>query len=152
MEKGFLPEAIINYISLLGWNPKTTDEIFSLSQLIDNFKLEDVHKSGAVFDIERLEWFNAGYISSYDEQTLWNKIRTYLTRYDAKYLEHISAFPEEYILKIIFELKTRLKKLSDFKLYSSFFFRDIPNIDLDLLVNEKMKIVSLADAKEFLSL
>ena len=80
LEKGFIPEAILNYIALLGWNPKTTQEIFSIQDLIEKFKLEDVHKAGAVFDVTRMEWFNSQYIQSYSLETLWNKIQTYLHR------------------------------------------------------------------------
>jgi len=95
---------------LLGWNPKTTEEIFSLSELISRFKLEDVHKAGAVFDIERLEWFNSRYIISYSIETLEGKLRTYLRRYNPKLLETLSRFPEEYNRKILSELQTRMKR------------------------------------------
>ncbi len=151
LEKWYLPEALINYISLLGWNPKTTREIFSLSELIENFKLSDVHKAGAVFDEERLEWFNAQYISRYDTTILWNKIQTYLKRYDAEYGEAIKIFPEAYILKIVWELQTRVKKLSDFREYSQFFFEELWEVDRDLFVNPKMKIENIAQAKDFLT-
>ena len=152
LEKGYLPEAILNYISLLGWNPKSEKEIFSLEELIEAFRLEDVHKAGAVFDIERLEWFNAQYIMSYATLSLWNKLKTYLQRYDSEYLSVIESFPEEYSLKILEELKTRCKKLSDFRELTEFFYTDIWEIDLDMMVNKKMKIESIADVKKALQL
>lgn len=150
LEKGFLTEAILNYISLLGWNPKTTEEIFTLEELIERFKLEDVHRAGAKFEEERMEGFNAHYIKSYSSEVLWNKIKTYLSRYDAEYLEKISKFPEEYLLKIVGELQTRMKKLWDFKQLTAFFFEDLKDLDTDLIVNQKMKIESLADVKKSL--
>ncbi|MCX6810326.1 MAG: glutamate--tRNA ligase family protein [Candidatus Berkelbacteria bacterium] len=59
---GYLPEALVNFMALLGWNPKDDREIFSLDDLIREFKLENVNKSGAIFDIEKLNWMNGGYI------------------------------------------------------------------------------------------
>ena len=150
LEKWYLPEALLNYISLLGWNPKTTQEIFSISELIDIFKLDDVHKAGAVFDVERLDWFNSQYIMSYEAETLWNKLKTYLQRYDIQYLEKISEFPEVFTLKILNELKTRLKKLADFKELTEYFYEDIWELDIELIVNKKMKVENIADAKKTL--
>ena len=150
LQKGFLPEALLNYISLLGWNPKTTEEIFSMSQLIERFELTEVHKAGAVFDVERLEWFNSRYIINYDTDTLYNKLVTYLQRYDAAYLAHIKTFPEAYTKNILCELKTRLKRLEEFKDLSFFFYEDIGEPALGLLVNPKMKIESLSEVKKFL--
>lgn len=152
LEKWYLTEALINYIALLGWNPKTTEEIFTLWELIERFKLEDVHKAWAVFDTERLDWFNAKYITSYEIETLWNKLKTYLNRYDKEYLEEISQFDEWFVLKILQELQTRMKKLSDFHELTAFFFRDIKDLDTELIVNKKMKIETVADAKKSLEL
>ena len=150
LEKWYLPEALLNYISLLGWNPKTTEEIFTLSELTQKFKLEDVHRAGAVFDVERLDWFNSQYIINYESATLWNKLRTYLKRYNPEYLEKIWEFPEEYTLKILEELKTRMKKLNDFQELTEFFYDDIAELNTELIVNKKMKIENLADVKKSL--
>jgi len=62
IEKGFLPEALINFIALLGWNPKQDEEIFSLDEMIKKFELKDIQKSGAVLDMEKFEWMNGQYI------------------------------------------------------------------------------------------
>jgi len=147
LEKGFLTEAILNYIALLWWNPKTTEEYFTLSELIDRFKLSDVHRAGAVFEEERMEWFNAHYIKNYDTEKLWNKLETYLRRYDKEYLDKISTFPKEYNLKILAELQTRLKKLWDYKDLTSLFYHDVADLDAELIVNTKMKIESLEQVK-----
>jgi len=143
---------MINYISLLGWNPKTTEEIFSLSELIKRFKLEDVHKAGAVFDEERMEWFNAKYIAQYSPETLWNKIKTYLRRYDSEYLEQISHFDEKFHFKVLSELQTRMKRLSEFRVITGFLYGDTQELTTDLFLNQKMKIESLADVKKSLEL
>lgn len=70
-EKGYLPEALVNYLALLGWNPGTEQEIFSIDELIKEFKIERINKSGAVFNEEKLQWVNKEYIKkiSFDEQT-----------------------------------------------------------------------------------
>lgn len=152
LQKWFLPEAMLNYISLLWWNPKTTEEIFSLSELIDRFKLSDVHKAGAIFEEERMAGFNAEYIKSYDTDKLYSKVKTYLGRYDSEYLEKISVFPDEFIIKILAELQTRMKILWDFKSLTEYFFEDIADLDTDIIVNEKMKVSSLSDAKKSLQM
>lgn len=152
LEQGFIPEAILNYIALLGWNPKTTQEIFSLSQLIEAFKLSDIHKAGAVFDIVRMEWFNSQYIISYSREELWNKIQNYLKKYNPRYLEKILEFDSAYTLKIIWELQSRIKILSEFEELTSFFYSDAAEaIQTELLVHEKMKIMNEEDAKKYLT-
>lgn len=65
-DKGYLPEALINFVALLGWNPGTEEEIFSLSELVKVFDLKKVHKSGAVFDVAKLDWMNGEYIKKMD--------------------------------------------------------------------------------------
>ncbi|MDD5489513.1 MAG: glutamate--tRNA ligase, partial [Candidatus Moranbacteria bacterium] len=62
MKKGYLPEAVINFIALLGWNPKTEKELFTLEELIEEFDISKLNKSGAIFDTEKLDWMNGLYI------------------------------------------------------------------------------------------
>jgi len=121
-----------------------------MPELIERFELSDVHKAGAVFDMERLEWFNSRYIINYDTGILYNKLITYLQRYDKDFLEVLKANDETYNKKILSELKTRLRKLSEYRELTSFFYTDAIKMRTDLLVNPKMKIESLADAKQFL--
>lgn len=71
-ERGFLPEAMLNYIAVLGWTPPSEKEILSLQDMIAEFELEDLHKSGAVFDIEKLRWFNRQYLVQMPENTFEN--------------------------------------------------------------------------------
>jgi len=66
--KGFLPQALVNFVALLGWNKGDDQEIFSLEELIEYFSLERVNKAGAVFDLKKLEWMNGHYIRNIDEQ------------------------------------------------------------------------------------
>lgn len=148
LQKWYISEAILNYIALLGWNPKTTEEIFSLSELIERFKLEDVHKAWAVFDIERLEWFNSRYILSYSLENLESKLKTYLRRYNPQLLEALGNFPEDYNRKILSELQTRLRKFSDFEELTNFFYEEKESFDTSIFINHKMKIADLKDVRE----
>jgi glutamyl-tRNA synthetase len=66
IKKGYLPEAMINYLAFLGWNPGTEKEIYSMEELLKEFSLERVHKAGAVFNIEKLNWYNAYYLKKID--------------------------------------------------------------------------------------
>lgn len=68
-EKGFLPEALRNYIAVLGWTPPSGKEILSLEDMVTEFELADLHKSGAVFDVEKLRWFNRHYLLNLDDKT-----------------------------------------------------------------------------------
>lgn len=62
-EQGYLPEAILNFMALIGWNPGTDEEMFSLSELIETFDLSKVQKGGAIFNVEKLKWYNKAYLS-----------------------------------------------------------------------------------------
>jgi glutamyl-tRNA synthetase len=73
-EKGYLPEAVINIIAFLGWNPGTEQEIYSLEQLVDAFSMEHVHKAGAKFNFEKAKWFNEHYIKTASDERLANHI------------------------------------------------------------------------------
>ena len=73
-KKGFLPEALTNFVALLGWHPRDDREMFSLDELVREFSLERVNKAGAVFDLAKLRWMNAEYIKAEDEDTLFAHI------------------------------------------------------------------------------
>jgi len=72
LQKGYLPETIINFVALLGWHPKNEQEIFSLPELEKEFSLKRIHKSGAVFDIEKLNWMNGQYLKNIPIDILMN--------------------------------------------------------------------------------
>lgn len=80
--QGFLPEALINFLALIGWNPGTDQELFSLEELIEAFTLEKVQKGGAVFNIEKLRWFNREYIQKLPEATVTEEIRKYFAKFE----------------------------------------------------------------------
>jgi glutamyl-tRNA synthetase len=101
---GYLPEALINFMALLGWNPGDDREIFSLKQLIDKFDLERVGKSPAIFDGEKLDFFNGHYLREKSDQEIVKMILELKPEY--KKIKNLSRFVQ---LE-----KTRIKKLADF--------------------------------------
>ena len=78
LKKGYIPEALTNYIAMLGWSAPDGREIFSMNEIIDEFSLDRIHKSGAVFDVEKLNWVNSQYIKAMDDEELAYDLREYL--------------------------------------------------------------------------
>jgi glutamyl/glutaminyl-tRNA synthetase len=74
LDDGYLPEAVLNFIAFLGWNPKTTKEIFSLDELVKEFSIEHINKAGAVFDRQRLDHLNGLYIRTLDQHLLAKRL------------------------------------------------------------------------------
>ncbi|HEV2034287.1 MAG TPA: glutamate--tRNA ligase [Candidatus Dormibacteraeota bacterium] len=100
-EQGYLPEALINYLVLLGWHPGTSQEIFSFDELVRVFSFERVQHGGARFDWEKLNWINGEYIRALDDEELARRLRPFLPKLD-----------EATILRACPALKTRLPKLA----------------------------------------
>ncbi len=78
--QGFIPEAVINYLALLGWNPGTEQELFTLEELVDIFSLERVHKAGAIFDIEKMRWFNHEHMKRLSDDVFIERLRAFANR------------------------------------------------------------------------
>lgn len=150
LEKWYLTEALINYICLLWWNPKTTEEFFTMNELIERFDLSNVHKAWAVFDIDRLNFFNSHYLKAGDSKYLYNKLLTYLSKYDQDFLNKIKLYDEEYNLKIFSELKSRIKYFEEYKTFTSFFYWDSKIPDNEMIINPKMKITDIEVVKSSL--
>ena len=138
-KEGYLPEAIVNFIVLLGWNPGTEKEIFSLEELIKEFSLERVHKGGAVFNIQRLDWINGQYIRQMNLDELTKKCLPYLQK-------NINF---EYAKNVISLEKERIKKLSEIGEITKFFFKDELKYDSELLIWKK---TSLKETKKNLKI
>ncbi len=118
-EAGFLPEALINFLSLLGWNPGNDEEIFTIDNLRQIFDLAQINKSGAQFNYDKAQWFNQQYINKADTSTIYNAIKD---SFD-------STISQDYLEKVIEQLKPRVTFLGDFKKQSSFFFSKPVEID-----------------------
>jgi len=152
LEKGYLMEALINYIALLWWNPKTTQEFFSIDELIEKFDLKQVHRAGAVFDVEKLDWMNAKYLAKYNTDKLYDLLLKYLKEYDSDFYNILMNNDIEYNKKILWELKTRIKKFDELKDLTTFFYNDSNIPSNDLMINQKMKIDSIDIVKRWLEL
>jgi nondiscriminating glutamyl-tRNA synthetase len=139
-KKGYLPEAVINFIALLGWNPKTEQELFTLDELIDNFDEKKLNKSGAIFDIEKLDWMNGIYIRKKNIKELSGLCRPYL----GKFGENMS---DDFLEKIVVVEKERMKKLSDIAQNIDFYF-SAPEYDKKLLAWKGMDGKEMASSLE----
>jgi len=135
-EQGYLPEALINYLALLGWNPGTEQELFSLEELIESFDIKKVHKAGAIFDIKKLDNINGQYIRKLDIKKL--------VELCLPYLKDVKA-DKEYIEKVILVEQERLRKLSDITENTKLFFVDELDYDQELLVWKKITKQKLND-------
>jgi glutamyl-tRNA synthetase len=121
-ERGFLPEAFINMLALLGWNPGTEQEIFTLEELTEAFSLERVGKSGARFDFEKTKWFNQQYIK--------NKSNAELVVLTKSYFDAANYKTSNENLEIICDLiKERATYLHEFPELAYYFFEDIKEFD-----------------------
>ncbi|MBQ3335360.1 MAG: glutamate--tRNA ligase [Eubacteriaceae bacterium] len=85
LDKGYLPEALVNFLALLGWSPEDEREIMTLSEMVDAFDITKVHRSGAVFDREKLDWMNGQYIKAMDDEALAERIAPY---FDDENIDH----------------------------------------------------------------
>lgn len=142
-QDGFLPEAILNYMALLGWTPPKGEEIVSLDEMIKAFNLEGVHWTPAVFDITKLEWMNGEYIRKSQNPKLKSQILEYLKELaGGATLNHPT---EDEIEKVIPLVKERIKKLSDFIPLTQFLWEK-PEYDME--VYQRLKIENQADALE----
>lgn len=129
-EMGYLPEALINFIAFLGWNPGTDKEIFSLEELIREFDLNKVQKSGAIFNVEKLDWLDGCYLRQLSLDELTKRAVPFLEREN---LIDEGHYDFEYIKKILALEQPRLKKLGEIGERVSYFFK-IPEYKPELLV------------------
>lgn len=142
-EDGYFPEAVVNMLALLGWNPGTDQEIFSMQELIDAFSLERVGKSGAKFDLEKAKWFNQQYLRAYDDKTLAEMFMPLLE-------QHGIEKPASYIEQTIALIKDRVDFVSDFWEQGWFFFQKPSSYDPQIIkkrwkedTGEKMNDIAL---------
>lgn len=110
LDAGYLPEAVLNYLMLLGWNPGTNQEIFTLSEFIKAFDVKDLNKANPRFTYDKLNWFNQEYLRALDNKTLCQRLRKFTKR------------SEEEIMKVLPLVKDRLTTLADFDQLTDYFF------------------------------
>ena len=117
-ENGFFPEAVINFLALLGWNDGTEQEIFSLEELVEKFDLNRIHKAGAKFDPEKNKWFNHQYLQKQSDGSLAESFKTILNKKGIS-----SEVSESFDLtKIVGMIKERANFVTEFWGLSDYFF------------------------------
>src|SRR5690606_8598674 len=128
--KGYLKEAILNYVALLGWSPGDEREFFTLEELVEAFDIKGLSKSPAIFDINKLRWMNGEYIRKLDPEDFHEKALPY-------YKE--AGLPEDMDLKRISSLiQTRVEVLNEIPEKVAF-LKELPEYDADIFVNKKSK-------------
>jgi glutamyl-tRNA synthetase len=132
-EQGYLPEAMINYLVLLGWNPGTVQEIFTFEELVEVFSFERVQHAGARFDWEKLNWINGEWIRAMDDAELATRLRPFLTQLD-----------EARIMRAVPALKTRMVKLADAVPLLEYLWTDPPTPTLDAEAIERVRAAAAA--------
>ncbi|HBU12235.1 MAG TPA: glutamate--tRNA ligase [Clostridiales bacterium] len=130
-EKGYLPEAILNYIALLGWSPAGEREIFSLGELAQAFDIKGISKSPAIFDVEKLKWMNAEYIRALPEEDYIKRALPYLAQ-----AIDVDQFDLPLIARIT---QQRLELFADLPGKLAF-LAEMPTYDIDLYNHKKMKV------------
>lgn len=129
IEQGFISEAIVNFVALLGWSPEGDQEIFSLQDLIEQFDYHHISKSPAVFDMVKLRWMNGEYLKAMDEDAFFALAKPYLDRVITKDLD---------LRKIAAMVKTRIEVLPDL-MEQVDFFNALPDYDISMYTHKKMK-------------
>ena len=146
--RGYLPEALINYVSLVGWSYDDSREFFTKEELEQLFVLEKLNKAPGVFDYKKLDWFNGQYIRKLSDEQLKQKILPYLQE-SGNIAEPPSAADDQMLDNLIPIVKERLKLLSDIVPMTSFLFSDIEGYAAEELIPKKK---DAADTLEILKL
>lgn len=129
-QDGFLPEAIVNYMALLGWTPPSQKEILTMEEMIHEFDINDANVASPIFDFKKLEWMNGEYIRSLSDEELTYRLQEFLVDHPAK----------DRVGPIVPFIKDRIKKLSDFVPLTHFIYSEP---EYDISVFESLKIPDL---------
>ena len=129
IEQGFVTEAVVNYVALLGWCPSDNREIFSLEELVEAFDYHHMNKSPAVFDMGKLRWMNGEYIKAMDFDKFYERALPYLKEAIHKDLD---------LKKIASQVKTRIEVFPEIKELIDF-YEEVPKYDTQMYCHKKMK-------------
>lgn len=129
IEQGFISEAVVNYVALLGWSPVGNQEIFSLKELIQEFDFRNISKSPAVFDMTKLKWMNSEYMKAMDFDSFYGMAEPYIRKVIKKDMD---------FRKIAAMVKTRIEVFPDIENHIDF-FQELPEYDCSMYFNKKMK-------------
>ncbi len=153
LNEGYLPEALLNFLALVGWNTPDENEIFSLQELIEAFSLERVHKGGAVFDLDKLLWLNGFYIRGKSLEELDALARPFLQ--EEIFVSGRIKFGDDFFLKALSLVHERCKKLSELPDLLRFFYVENLEYPKELYLHEKMGVtpeIALKAIQEGISL
>ncbi|MGE5410690.1 MAG: glutamate--tRNA ligase family protein, partial [Clostridiales bacterium] len=127
--KGYLKEALVNFVALLGWNAGDDKEYYELEEMIEKFSLERVNKSGAVFNIEKLNWLNAEHLRKKPDEDLLCMLKDELevSKYKGK------IFSDKYLLLVIEAMKERVSFVKEYIEKSPYFFEAPEEYDQDVI-------------------
>ncbi|HSH18529.1 MAG TPA: glutamate--tRNA ligase [Candidatus Saccharimonadales bacterium] len=153
-DRGFLPEALVNFMATLGWNDGTEQEIFSVAELIEKFSLERVQKSGARFDEQRLLWMNGAHIRALPLDDLHSRVENF-------WPEEAAEYDDNYKKQVLGLVQERLKYFKELPALTRFFFADLPvdptlisthkqlkkldNVELKLLLEKARGFIAASD-------
>lgn len=129
LDQGFVSEAIVNYVALLGWCPEGTQEIFSLEELVKVFDYRHMSKSPAVFDVQKLKWMNSEYLKAMDFDKFYEMAEPYIREVITRDMD---------LKKIAALVKTRIEIFPDIKDHIDF-FEELPEYDTSMYCHKKMK-------------
>ncbi len=129
IEQGFVSEAVVNFVALLGWSPEDNQEIMSLEELIEKFDYHHMSKSPAVFDFTKLRWMNGEYIKAMDPEVFYEAAQPYIKKVITKDLD---------LRKIAGLVKTRIETFPDIEDHIDF-FEKLPDYDISMYAHKKMK-------------
>lgn len=129
LDQGFVSEAIVNFVALLGWSPASDREIFSLEELVQEFDYHRISKSPAVFDMTKLRWMNGEYLKMMDEDRFYEMALPYLKAVITRDVD---------FRKISNMVKTRIEVFPDIKEHVDF-FEEVPEYDISMYTHKKMK-------------
>lgn len=129
LAKGYLKDAVLNYVSLLGWNPGNNQEIFSLDELIKEFDYKNINKSPAIFDTEKLNWMNGEYVKKLSTEEFHSAALPYYKSIEGKGLE---------LVKISQLLHSRVNVLNEIPSHIDF-LEELPDYSIELYLHKKMK-------------
>ena len=129
VDQGFLPEAVVNFVALLGWSPESDEEMFTLEELVKEFDYHRISKSPAVFDMVKLRWMNGEYIKKMDFERFYTMAEPYLRKAISRPLD---------LRKIAAMVKTRIEVFPDIEAHVDF-FQEVPEYDVSMYNHKKMK-------------
>ena len=152
-DQGYLPEALLNFMALVGWSLDDKTDIISREELIKNFSLERVNKNAGIFNYEKLQWMNGVYIRGLSSDALMGKVVPFMEKYFPPEVKR--PLDIEYVRKIVPLIRERISTLKDSADYTGFFFLDELTYDAAMFTDKKMtaetSLTALKAAEEKLS-